>query len=731
MTAPNMLDAALYWASQGWAVFPCFTPVITEGGVSCDCRRPDCKPKGYGKHPRTRNGFQDATRDEAQIRQWWTMFPQANIGGFPASAGLVAFDLDTPETLKAAQEIGLFSEPTMEVRTGNGTHRYYAHAEPVPSGATVHGIIMRAAHGYVLLPPSLHASGRRYELVDAETPPLPLPPAALAALHHQGTSAGTRDRVKLALASGGIPEGGRHDALLSLAGSLASSHIPDETVLQLVHDANTARCHPPKPREEVDRIVAFVLDKQRAERAAMVSRFLQSVEIREDAAEPVAHSVAPLLIRPTSGDPLEQPLPGVLETIAQWAQQTAPYSVRPYAVAAALAIGSVVCARRYMSNNSNLTSLYFLVVGKSGTGKEHVRKSIGRVLRAIDGDWMIGPNAFTSASALFTALVSAPQQVAIIDEVGQFLGAASGYGESSGRKDELLTTMMELYGRLDDFAQTPQYAGLTLSRAQKDELKRKTIERPALTFVGLTTPDMWYGALSSARIASGFLNRFCVIELANQPRSRRQQVAPVEVPESVVAWGRQMLAPRGDLDTLSRITEIPPPKILTITEQAGRTFGAFEDYCAAYADQLQAERLGEMPMRSAEQAMRLAMIAALAVDPLTDTIDQTAAEWGVGVASGLLERLVPAVRDRMADNELARLRKRFLEALKAAGGRGMTDREIKKLPMFTGVTSRDRGEVVQWAKDVGGAEIQHSQSPNGGRVRVSLVVPVSSGEEAA
>src|SRR5258708_4431274 len=53
------LEYALAYARVGFAVFP-------------------CRPRG--KEPITKHGFKDATRDEAQIRKWWTRWPDANIG---------------------------------------------------------------------------------------------------------------------------------------------------------------------------------------------------------------------------------------------------------------------------------------------------------------------------------------------------------------------------------------------------------------------------------------------------------------------------------------------------------------------------------------------------------------------------------------------------------------------------------------------------------------------------
>ncbi len=71
----ELLESALEYISQGIPVFPLHTPTKNGG---CSCSNPNCDDQG--KHPRTRNGLKDATTDEKQIRQWWTKWPDANIG---------------------------------------------------------------------------------------------------------------------------------------------------------------------------------------------------------------------------------------------------------------------------------------------------------------------------------------------------------------------------------------------------------------------------------------------------------------------------------------------------------------------------------------------------------------------------------------------------------------------------------------------------------------------------
>jgi hypothetical protein len=262
-----MLEAALAYAAEGWRIFPCHTPVLVPGQPpQCSCtKRGDCAQ--IGKHPRTMNGLTDATNDPVTVRRWWTTFPDANIGGIPASAGLLAFDLDTEAAHAAAREIGLYAEPTREVITGNGVHRYYRHPVALPSGAAVRGIIVRSGHGYVMLPPSLHKNGTRYRWEPEGGEILPLPPKALAAVQEATSKSGAAERVKIAASADRITAGDRHSHLLTMAGSLAARAVLPEMALSLVQSMNAARCDPPKDPSEVQRIVEFAYGKELAKPA--------------------------------------------------------------------------------------------------------------------------------------------------------------------------------------------------------------------------------------------------------------------------------------------------------------------------------------------------------------------------------------------------------------------------------------------------------------------------------
>ena len=142
----------------------------------CSCARRDC-PKP-GKHPRTRHGLHDASTDPAQITAWWPRWRWANIG--VRTGRLVVLDLDGPAAEHALHELEAAHEPlpaTRCARTARGTHLYFdadGHDIPCSAGQLGPGLDVRGRGGYIIAPPSRHATGHRYRWTTSHAPaPIP------------------------------------------------------------------------------------------------------------------------------------------------------------------------------------------------------------------------------------------------------------------------------------------------------------------------------------------------------------------------------------------------------------------------------------------------------------------------------------------------------------------------------------------------------------------------------
>jgi hypothetical protein len=255
----SMAETAAGHARRGWAVIPLHTP---EQG-KCSCGNAACGSPG--KHPRTMNGLKDASADPAQVARWWSMWPEANIGIVcGAVSGLVVLDIDGPdgeETLEAlAAELGPLPE-TVEALTGKGRHLYFNHpgVEIRPSaGVLGPALDVRGDGGYVVGPPSLHYTGRRYEwevtrhLEDMD--PADLPEAWIRKLQQKGKP----KRAQRTAQAEKIPEGRRNDTLTSKAGSMRRAGFSADEILAALLTMNEHRCDPPLDAQEVGTIARSV-----------------------------------------------------------------------------------------------------------------------------------------------------------------------------------------------------------------------------------------------------------------------------------------------------------------------------------------------------------------------------------------------------------------------------------------------------------------------------------------
>jgi hypothetical protein len=209
-------------------------------------------------------GFTDATTDTGIIRNWWARTPDANVAirtGDQLADGrfLAILDIDPrhhgDETLAAFESKHGPLPATWRVMTGGGgVHYYLASSEPLRNSAGLigEGIDVRGVGGYALAPPSNHRSGVAYteDLGGLELgAPLAEPPAWV--LH--GATRPVRVAPTLP-ADVAIIEGGRNDALASLAGTMRRRGFGSGAIFAALQVENRERCRPPLDEREVRRL---------------------------------------------------------------------------------------------------------------------------------------------------------------------------------------------------------------------------------------------------------------------------------------------------------------------------------------------------------------------------------------------------------------------------------------------------------------------------------------------
>jgi len=165
----RFIDGAMQFLSLGWAVFP----------LSPGSKLPAISKKAGGQ------GVLDASKDEAQIREWARRFPRANIGiacGKISGITVLDFDLKTGamETIARFRSQKRLFNPTVTARTpSGGWHLYYRYAPDLLNSKSLlgPGIDVRTTGGYVVAPPSTLEDGKGYAWrmppLGPDLPPMP------------------------------------------------------------------------------------------------------------------------------------------------------------------------------------------------------------------------------------------------------------------------------------------------------------------------------------------------------------------------------------------------------------------------------------------------------------------------------------------------------------------------------------------------------------------------------
>lgn len=259
---PNMIDAALAYAASGRAVFPLHS-IAVEGRCTCG-RGAGCESPG--KHPRVAHGFKEATTDVATIERWWSKWPDANIGlATGAVSGVFVLDIDGSEGEASLARLVDANGPlpaTKIVATGRGMHFYFRYADGdavtchAPVDVAFPGIDCRGDGGYVVAPPSIHSSGSRYASSAASVERVADAPAWLLSFV-SAASQGKR-ATQGAANDASIAEGGRNNALTSMAGRMRHAGASTEELESALLSFNAERCQPPLDDDEVRGIARSV-----------------------------------------------------------------------------------------------------------------------------------------------------------------------------------------------------------------------------------------------------------------------------------------------------------------------------------------------------------------------------------------------------------------------------------------------------------------------------------------
>ncbi|MGZ9871792.1 bifunctional DNA primase/polymerase [Priestia endophytica] len=230
------------------------------------------------KIPITKRGFYAATNDVEQITKWYTDNPKAGIG-LPTGEvnNLIVLDIDPRNGGDVSLE-SLISEygklpGTVHCFTGGGGEHYYFNNDKRITKSKLDdypGIDIQGNGKYVVLPPSTHPSGKKYEWEMSSkpviTPIADIPNFFLDLLQKKSQSITNKmtGRSYLNILKG-VTNGARNDSMMSLIGYLLAKKIDYRIAYELVMLWNS-RNEPPLEAATVTTAFNNMLRKEAAKK---------------------------------------------------------------------------------------------------------------------------------------------------------------------------------------------------------------------------------------------------------------------------------------------------------------------------------------------------------------------------------------------------------------------------------------------------------------------------------
>ncbi len=355
-----------------------------------------------------------------------------------------------------------------------------------------------------------------------------------------------------------------------------------------------------------------------------------------------------------------EPPTGFMRDVYDYYNATSGIDQYGFACQTAIAIASIVLGRSYKTNKNNFSSLYLLNVGKSSTGKEHLKTVCEQILEACGLASLIAGDGYTSSGAVFSALMRAPKHLSIIDEFGRYLEASASTKFGNFNQREANTKLMEAIGRAHSVMRPPNYSTMTLKKADAEKLDNRVVHNPAITLVAMTTPSTLFKTLDMGSIKDGFINRF-IISISTAERSIRKHKDPIDVPESIKAWTTAIIN-RAKIN--HNAAESPQFITLSFETKAIEAQEDFQRYCIDTANMLDSYGMAELTGRANEMAMRLALIVALSSDPNATEILEEHMLWSIAYVKKAMDETISRLKMTISASSFESHKKETLQALR-------------------------------------------------------------------
>ena len=312
--------------------------------------------------------------------------------------------------------------------------------------------------------------------------------------------------------------------------------------------------------------------------------------------------------------------PGPLGDLARFNLDASVIPGRAASLAGALAAGAGLAGRSYNVFGTGL-NLYIALVIRSGGGKEDAKSAVDRVEDIAQGEGvpaagqLLGPDDFASGAALVKLLSKQHCFVSVLDEFGRKLQQMSG-NKPGDHQAALRTALMSIFTKS---GAGQKYRGKAHAN---DENSILVIPSPAVTLLGLTTPETFLAALDDGAVADGFVSRLLIVESDTERPQRNRN--PNRRPDDALAKrvAEVACAALNNLNTHHAIN-------VDLNDAAATLLDAFEEEARKTINRAEKDRDRELWARGHLKAVKLAALVAVFENPNQPVIGVEGARWAI------------------------------------------------------------------------------------------------------
>jgi hypothetical protein len=368
---------------------------------------------------------------------------------------------------------------------------------------------------------------------------------------------------------------------------------------------------------------------------------------------------------------------------------TAP-SPQPWlTLGAALPMFGAAAGRRYAGPTNLRTNLYSIGIARSGGGKDRPLSACTELMIAAGLANHVGSSKIASGSGLITAVTRNPSIFFPIDEIGFLVSAASDRRRAPKHIVEIMDIFTEFYPRANG-------TFLGTAYANDKERPREVIEQPCLCLFGVTTPRVFWGALSSANLEDGSLARMIIFESENDYPDLQHNLTPKHMPEQLVEITKAIANgadghnpfPIGNAAAIA-----PKPYTVPYADaSAAAMWIEMRETQLSLSRANDNDAISGVIARLAENAAKIALVKAISDNPRAPAITVRDLEWAMSIAKRSVDTLTQAAKENVADTEHETLSKRVFRLIADAGQAGIDGTSLSRKTQF--LDRRRRADIL-------------------------------------